>query len=169
MALGVTCLFISHQQRDKIAAQKIADYLIRAGINVYFDEYDNDLKIHHQSKNAAAVTNSIRVGINNSSHMLVLISPNTMSSTWVPFEVGYGYDKTALYVLCLKGIEPGTLPEYVKSATIIRDIYDLNLLTGRMVGANADILIKANLINDFASDQNPLSDVMDKLILNDTQ
>lgn len=36
---AVECVFISHQQKDKQEAKKIADYLINAGINVYYDEY----------------------------------------------------------------------------------------------------------------------------------
>lgn len=164
IALGVKCLFISHQQKDKDAARKIADYLINAGVDVYFDEYDGDLRINHQSNNAKAVTDSIRKGINNSSHMLVLASPNTLYSSWVPFEIGYGYDKTSLYVLCLKGIPKGGLPEYVKSATIIRDIYDLNILTANISGKGTDILLKSNMISDFNSNLNPLLNVMDSLI-----
>lgn len=58
--------------------------------------------------------------------MLVLVSPNTLYSTWVPFEIDYGHDKTELFVLCLKGIQKGGLPGYVKTAKVIRDIYDLN-------------------------------------------
>lgn len=103
LSLGIKCIFISHQQKDKEAAKKIADYFINAGIDVY----DTDLKYNHQISNAKAVTDSIRKGINNSSHMLVIVSPNTLSSTWVPFEIGYGYDKTDLYTLCLKGIPKG--------------------------------------------------------------
>lgn len=162
--LGVKCMFISHQQKDKESAKKIADYLMGAGIDVYFDAYDSDLKIHHQSNNAKAVTDAIRKGINNSSHMLVLVSPNTLYSTWVPFEIGYGFDKTDLYVLCLKGIQKGGLPEYIKTAKIIRDIYDLNNLTGNISGLGKESLLKSNLIEDYNSYTNPLYNIMDGLI-----
>ncbi|WP_342327623.1 toll/interleukin-1 receptor domain-containing protein [Pedobacter sp. FW305-3-2-15-E-R2A2] len=163
-SLGIKCVFISHQQKDKESAKKIADYLMEAGIDVYFDAYDNDLKIHHQSNNAKAVTDSIRKGINNSSHMVVLCSPNTLYSTWVPFEIGYGFDKTDLCVLCLKGIQKGGLPEYIKTAKIIRDIYDLNNFVRDMTGLGKDILLKSNLIEEFNSRANPLYDYMDGLI-----
>lgn len=164
LSSGIECIFISHQQRDKDAAKKIADYLLGAGIDVYFDAYDGDLKIHHQSNNAKAVTDSIRKGINNSSHMLVLVSPNTLYSTWVPFEIGYGYDKTDLFVLCLKGIPKGGLPEYVRSATIIRDIYDLNNLVSRISKIDKEILLETKMMSDYGSPTNPLSSVMDTLI-----
>jgi len=164
LSLGIKCVFISHQQRDKDAAKKIADYLTEAGIDVYFDAYDEDLRIHHQSNNAKAVTDSIRKGINNSSHMLVLVSPNTLHSTWVPFEIGYGYDKTDLFVLCLKGIPKGGLPEYVRSATIVRDIYDLNNLISKISKENKKVLLETRLMRDYDNQTNPLRDVMDTFI-----
>lgn len=164
VALGVKCVFISHQQKDKNEAKKIADYLKNAGIDVYFDEYDGDLRIHRQSNNAKAVTNSIKEGINNSSHMLVLISPNTMYSTWVPFEIGYGYDKTELFVLCLKDIPKGALPDYTKTATIVRDIYDLNNFIGKVTGLRKELLLETKMLSDYGSYNNPLYNVMDSLI-----
>lgn len=132
------------------------------GIYVYLDIYDSELKIHHQNNNPRAVTGAICNGINNSSHMLSIISPNTLSSTWVPFEIGYGYDKTELSVLCLKGIPKGMLPEYVRTAKIIRDIYDLNLLIKNFTGQTKEILEKAYNVNLSLS--NSISSVMDNLI-----
>jgi len=164
LALGIKCVFISHQQKDKEAAKKIADYLITAGIDVYFDDYDKDLKIHHQSNNPKAVTDAIRTGINNSSHMLVVVSPNTLYSTWVPFEIGYGYDKTDIFVTCLKGIPTGGLPEYIRTAKVVRDIYDINIFIGNIMQIDKEHLLKSNLIEDFNSLNNPLVSIMDRLI-----
>lgn len=163
LSLGIKCVFISHQQRDKDAAKKIADYLIDTGINVYFDAYDKDLKIHHQSRDAKAVTNSIKKGINNSTHMLAVVSPSTLNSSWVPFEIGYGQDKTELFVLCLKGIPKGSLPEYVKSATVIRDIWDLNTFITNTNG-NLKPLFESKRTFNYANDVNPLATIMDSLI-----
>lgn len=164
VSLGVKCVFISHQKKDKDAAKKIADYLLNAGIDVYFDEYDRDLKIEHQSGNPKGVTRSICNGINNSSHMLVVVSPNTIASTWVPFEIGYGYDKTELNVLCLKGIPKGSLPEYVRTAPIIRDIYDLNNYVCNQTGKTKERLIETKMFSAYDNIYNPLSSVMDSCI-----
>lgn len=162
IALGVKCVFISYQKEDKENAIKIADYLMSINIDVYIDRYDAELRIHHQNNNPKAVTDAICKGINNSSHMITIISPNTLYSTWVPFEIGYGYDKTELSVLCLKGIPKGKLPEYIRTAKIIRDIYDLNILIRSFTGQNRDILEKANAVNFSAS--NSLSSLMDSII-----
>lgn len=164
VALGVKCVFISHQKNDKEEAKQIADYLMTAGIDVYFDEYDTDLKLQHQSNNATGVTTAICNGINNSSHMLVLVSPHTMNSTWVPFEIGFGYDKTDLAALCLKGIPPGGLPEYIKAVKVIRDIWDLNTLVSNFSGKSKETLVEAKAIRDYSDMYNPLSSVMDRLI-----
>jgi len=164
IALGVKCIFISHQQKDKEAAKKVADYFIDAGVDVYFDAYDKDLKIQNQRNDAKAVTQSICNGINNSSHMLVLVSPNTLFSTWVPFEIGYGFDKTDLSVLCLKDIPKGGLPEYVRSAKIIRDIFDLNIHISVFTGKASKLLIENRMMSDYNNISNPLSNVMDRMI-----
>lgn len=162
LELGIKCVFISYQKEDKESAIKVADYLISIGIDVYIDRYDRELRIHHQNNNPKAVTDAICKGINNSSHMVTIVSPNTLYSTWVPFEIGYGYDKTELSVLCLKGIPKGRLPEYVRTAKIIRDIYDLNILIKNFTGQSKDVLEKANVVNLSAF--NSLSSVMDGLI-----
>lgn len=94
-------VFISHQKKDSDVAGKIADYLLDAGIDVYFDQYDSS--INRADPNS--VVNAIRTGIENSSHMLVLISPNTFGSMWVPWEIGYAYNsQIALNVLRLKEV-----------------------------------------------------------------
>jgi len=162
---GVKCFFISYQKKDRDSANKVAEYLQNAGIDIYFDAYDSDLRIHRQSNNPKEVTKSICNGINNSSHMIVIVSQYTMNSSWVPFEVGYGFDKTELRVLCLKGIPKGGLPEYIRIAPIIRDLYDLNILVEKFTGNLKETLIKKSFIKSFDDSNNPLFNVMDKIIV----
>jgi hypothetical protein len=161
---GVTCVFISHQKNDKDQAKKVADYLMSAGIDVYFDEYDFDLKIQKQTGNPSEVTKSICNGINNSSHMVVIVSSHTLISSWVPFEIGYGFEKTDLGVLCLKGIPKGGLPEYVLAAPIIRDIYDLNNFVEKITKKSKETLIESRMLSNYNNSSNPLYGVMDSII-----
>lgn len=159
----VKCIFISYQNTDKMEAKKIADYFIKAGINVYFDEYDGDLKRTNQISNPTKVTDSLCKGINNSSHMLVVVSPTTIISKWVPFEIGFGFDKTDLFVLCLKGIPKGGLPEYIRTAKIIRDLWDLKYRLNSLVDSENKLLLETKLLS-FNTNLNPLNDIMDNLI-----
>lgn len=123
---NVKCVFISHQKNDTAYSKKIADYIMDSGIDVYFDEYDKDLRIYRQTNNPNGIVNCIKRGINTSSHMLCIISINTLDSKWVPWELGYGYDKTSQGVLTLKGINENQLPDYLKTTNIIRGTKSLN-------------------------------------------
>jgi hypothetical protein len=164
LALGVKCVFISYQQKDKSAAIKVAEYLQSIGLDIYFDQYDTELRVQHQANNPKKVTELICRGINNSSHMLVIVSPNTINSTWVPFEIGYGFEKTDLNILCLKGIPKGSLPEYMRTAPIIRDIYDFNIKVSNILGKPQSLLEETKLMSAYSSSANPLHEVMDTMV-----
>lgn len=163
LSTNVICVFISYQQRDKEQAEKIADYIQNAGVDVYIDKYDAELKVHHQNKDPKKVTEAICRGINNSSHMLVIVSPNTVYSTWVPFEIGYGFDKTDLAVLCLKGIPKGGLPEYIRTAPVIRDFVDLNVKLGSLTARYKENLLEKGTSSEYSS-INPVYEVMDTVM-----
>lgn len=158
-SLGRVCVFLSHQKKDAEYTKKIADYILKNGIDVYFDEYDNDLKETNQFSHPGRVTQAILKGINASSHMLVVVSPNTMYSNWVPFEIGFGFDKTQLGILTIKGIAKGKLPSYLQTAKRIRDIYDINKFVKELSGR-----IEEDLIKSYSSEDHPLANVLDKFI-----
>ena len=156
-------VFISHQKSDRDAAKKIADYLVSVGIAVYFDEFDRELQQADTANNPQGVVTAIKKGINSSTHMLCVVSPNTLYSQWVPFEVGYGYDQTNLTTLTLKGIKKTDLPDYIKTKPIIRDIYDINKFVEK--NGYGLILESKTFSNDHKSSYHPLSSVMDSIII----
>lgn len=159
---GIKCIFLSHQQKDKEVCSKIADYLMNANIDVYFDEYDLDLKIYRQSNRPEGVVNSIKKGINNSSHTLVVVSRNTMNSTWVPWEIGYGYDKTHLGVLTLKGITNESLPDYLKTAPLlIRGTKSLNEYLSSITNSSVNSMQVLNLVEGHTKHLHPLDNYLD--------
>jgi len=160
-AKGVECVFLSHQKRDKSVCETIAEYLLDADIDVYFDEYDADLKFEKQKNNPKGITNCIKKGINNSSHMLCIISPNTISSKWVPWEIGYGYDKTDLSVLTLKGIEDSELPAYLLTAELIRGTRSLNRYLSKITSQLVSLMESTDLIKSYNDSDHPLDSVLD--------
>lgn len=127
---SIKCVFISHQKRDSSAAKMIADYLIAAGVNVYFDEYDNTLDL----TNPTSVVAGIKDGLNHSSHLLVLLSQSALQSKWIPWEVGYAYDTKKIISLTLKEISSYELPEYLQITRIIRGTNSLNELISEILG-----------------------------------
>lgn len=142
----VKCIFISHHKSDLEYCEKVAAYIMKAGIDVYLDEYDYDLKHQVQTNNPAGVVRCIKKGINNSTHMLCVISPNTLDSKWVPWEIGYGYDKTTLGALTLKGISEPLLPDYIKTVPVVRGTKSLNQYISNVTGYKEPYLKMYNYI-----------------------
>lgn len=161
LALNVKCVFISHQKSDTEYCKKIADYLINAGIDVYFDEYDRDLKIHRQTNNPTGVVDSIKKGIKMSSHMLCVISKNTLYSKWVPWEIGYGNEKTIQGAITIKRIASNELPDYLKTVHVVRGIKSLNSLITQITGQSEYALENQSRIKTYSSFYHPLATILE--------
>lgn len=159
--MGAKCIFISHQKDDAFICRKIADYLINAGIDVYFDEYDEDLKFYTQTNNPQYIVDSIRKGINKSSHMICVFSQSTLYSKWVPWEIGYGYDNTNLSALTLKGITDIQLPEYLKTVSIIRGTKTLNDYISNLEKKEQHKMLSEGLLLKNTESSHPLDDYLD--------
>jgi hypothetical protein len=93
--------------------------------------------------------------------MLCVISPNTIYSKWVPWEIGYGYDKTTLGALTLKGIATTSLPDYIKTVPVIRGTKSLNQYISNITGYSEGYLETYNYINKNSTIGHSLDDVMD--------
>ncbi len=157
-----TCVFISHQQRDKPQAQTLAAYIQDAGIDVYFDENDEDLRLYREANNPKGVVNSIKTGINKSTHMLCLLSPNTLHSKWVPYEIGYGTEKTHLAVLTLKNVPENEIPDYVKVADqLLRGTKSLNSYLASITHTLTNLMENNNLIKSHNTPYHILDAVLD--------
>ena len=153
-------VFISHQKKDSDIANKIADYLLDAGIDIYFDQFDKSI----DRSNPQSVVTAIQRGIENSSHMLVLFSNNTLGSIWVPWEIGYAYrSPVTLGVLRLKGVAKDKLPEYLKVVKLISDIWDLNNLISTITQVTGDQLLTEGRIRRYSDSYHPLSQYMDSI------
>lgn len=124
----VPCVFISYQRKDEEYASEIANYITSKQIDVYFDLEDNDLKNYDQINHPKAVTDAIKKGLNKSDYMLVIVSPDTYKSLWVPFEVGYAFDIKGekMKLLRHKGIPKSTLPGYLKVKEMLNGTIALN-------------------------------------------
>jgi len=134
------CVFLSHKREDKPACKEIAKYFKEAQIDYYLDEEDKELQYAVSVNDPYKITESIKKGIQNSTHMLCVISEKTYKSDWVPFEVGYGHaaiidkaqientrdKKIKLSILTLKDLSEKGLPDYMKVGYQIRGIKSLN-------------------------------------------
>jgi hypothetical protein len=134
------CVFLSHKSEDKAACRLIGDYLSEAGIDYYLDELDEKLQVAANAGDYLSVTECIKKGICESTHMVVVVSEKTWRSPWVAFEVGYGQaaiidkkmvegehaDLRKLAVLTLRDISGLKLPDFLKTGYVIRGVESFN-------------------------------------------
>ena len=100
-------VFLSHKSEDKQATLAIAQALIRQGISTYIDYVDP--QVSAQDPNLESYLRKI---IHSSKSLLTIATANTISSWWVPFEIGVALDNDKLVGTVLRGT-PGQLPTYL--------------------------------------------------------
>jgi hypothetical protein len=168
------CVFLSHKREDKNECRKIAEYLKEAQIDYYLDELDQELQQAAQQGNPLLITESIKKGIRESTHMLVVVSEKTYKSHWVPFEIGYGHsaildksleegikeNRIKLSVLTLKDISEKNLPDYLQVAFIIRGTKSLNDYISQITNKLEKSLINESRLFSNIQMNHPLDDVL---------
>ena len=170
-------IFLSHKQEDKPACRILAHYLKENHIDYYLDEEDPYLQIASAEKNPYKITEAIKKGIGNSTHMAVVISEKTYKSEWVPFEVGYGHaaiidkgmaiDQRAarekLVVIVLKDLKGRILPDYLQVGFQIKSIEDFIRYVQTIKGVpifeiNIEYEVRFERITDFEA--NSLANIL---------
>lgn len=108
------CIFISHKKEDEAIALKIGDFLMNEiDVDIYLDINDCDLKESLILKDNKKIVDSIKIGLECSTHLLCLVSDKTRLSWWVPYEIGYA-DKKNIDIATLKLSSTDDIPEYLK-------------------------------------------------------
>ena len=138
-SLGHPCIFLSHISVDKPAVAAIADYITARGdIDIYLDINDDDLQQAASAGNAQGVTEFIERGLSHSTHIMCLVSPATVGSWWVPYELGFA-KKSGKPLATLK-LKETDLPAYLEISEIINGTQSLNrYLTGVKRGLKKSI------------------------------
>ena len=168
------CVFLSHKNEDNSACRKIAEYLKDAGVDYYLDEEDAGLQLASTENNPEKITESIKKGIIESTHMLVVISEKTYLSQWVPFEVGYGHaaildkdasenkrkNKIKLAILTLQDISEKILPDYLQVGYIIRGTKSINEYISEICERTEGTMINETRIFSNNKSYHPLDNVL---------
>jgi len=128
---------------------------------VYPQGSNIDLTPFSQEGNSDKLTQRLREGIDNSTHMICVVSTATIKSYWVPFEVGYGYRHIILGVLTLKGIDDVNLPDYMKTTHVIRGTKSLNTFVAELLSTKRKVLQEHRVIKGHTELRHPLDDVLD--------
>ncbi len=121
------CIFLSHRSLDKEMVRTIADYIAEQGIDYYLDEEDPALQEADKNEDDQATVDCIKEGIGLSSHILCVLSYNTVSSWWVPFEVGYADClKKKVASLKIKDLSDKEIPAFLRIYECLAGIKEFN-------------------------------------------
>ena len=106
-------MFVSHATADKWLATTLCEKLEAAGAVTFRDDRDIN--------GGDDIPESIRIAIQESQEMLVLLTPESVTRPWVLMEVGAawmrGPEVRIIAVLCHVGIEP--IPDMLKQKKVI--------------------------------------------------
>lgn len=148
------CIFISYQRNDEKFACEVSEYIKNKDIDVYFDL--EDIKLAKQ-KEPKMVTNAITKGLYESNYMIVVTSVSTYKSAWVPFEIGFAYDRMKNNMKLLKHKNQTAVPQYLEVKEMLNNYIDLNEFL--------ESIQKSHSINEVKSyseyNHNPLNEYLD--------
>jgi hypothetical protein len=153
------CIFISHKKEDSPACKHLVWYLTESGINVFYDENDEILNDPIVRKDPVKLTNRITNALLNSTHMICVISEKTKNSWWVPFEIGYAWERdymshNDIKLLFLKDlIKP---PEYF---SLVDSIDKKEYLDNFIISIKQDSIVPLTEMSKIAG-KHPLSNIM---------
>lgn len=172
-SLNRPCVFLSHKKEDKSACKEISKYMRDAGIDYYLDIEDRGLQYASSINDPIKITESIKKGIRESTHMMVVVSEKTAGSQWVPFEIGYGHasildqdkltiedNQIKLSVLILKDLAEKELPDYLKVGHLIKGTKSLNSYISKISNKVEKSMMKESLILPHHNFKHPLDDVL---------
>lgn len=144
-----SCIFISYQREDEKYAEEIANYILNKSIDVYFDKNDHDLRLASEAKNPNHVTGSIKKGLDKSTHLLALVSSTSYKSYWIPFEIGYSYEKIGSNQKVLKHKDIGylSLPDYLRTRTVITGYEEFDKFLQEVYNSKNVILERRNKLS----------------------
>jgi len=113
-------VFISHSHLDRDKAREVAEALRASRVDYYLDEEDEELQIADEGEKHAIVVQRIEAGLEACTHLLGIITENTKSSWWVPYEIGSatGHGRNCAHLI---DAQVERLPSYIQAATILPD------------------------------------------------
>lgn len=85
-------VFLSHSSKDSNVLPKVIDLLERHGAKVYIDKIDNELPQKTSSETGA----KLKERIAQCPKFIVLVTMNSKTSLWIPWELGFADEKKKL-------------------------------------------------------------------------
>jgi hypothetical protein len=134
-AFDCPCLFVSHRQADADYAKRIAYLATTKNFKFWLDILDPGLQslpnmqMLSEDQKRWLIAGIIEMGIINSTHVISLITSNTIGSMWVPYEYGRITGIPTVSGRACAWKHPGLqyyFPEYLLLGNVTQNEYDIN-------------------------------------------
>lgn len=109
-------LFISYSWKDQDVASEIMDMCVDAGVECFLDKKDISW--------GQSIQKGVAQGLATSTHLLVILSSETVRSWWVPFEIGRAVER-GLVILPFLSSSDVDLPSFLADRLAITSLDDL--------------------------------------------
>jgi len=107
-------IFISHRYVDRLMALKMAHIVSQCGFHFWLDILDPNLRflgtLPPSARTAILMAGVIEMALLNCTHVIVLYTPQSKGSGWIPYEFGRVKTKTLLSDQAGSWIEPVVPP-----------------------------------------------------------
>ena len=123
------CVFVSHQRADTVNGCRIACLAEHHQLDYWLDVHDPTLGFANQlpandPRRSALIAAIIEIALLNSSHVIALHTVNSLSSRWVPYELGRAKARKITSLQSAGWFEKGqtvsTCGDYVQLAVMTR-------------------------------------------------
>ena len=133
-------VFLSHRSLDKPVARALSRLVSALGIHFWLDEGDADLQRAAAlgMTGDAALVHAIERGVRHSTHLIGLLSPRTMGSWWVPYEIGFAraQSKGAIFVALELDEDLASIPEYARVAPVFTSVDEIARWSASLTGTD---------------------------------
>lgn len=135
-------IFISHQQRDSLAAASIAKRLQDIhSVQYYLDLIDNDA-----SQTGELLGDHIKRQLSSCTQLMAVVSANTKESWWVPWEIGIATEKD--YPISTYAAGNCDLPSYLKKWPYLKSEADLDIYVKISRSAERELAVKQSYLTE---------------------
>jgi hypothetical protein len=125
---GITRVFVSHKQENRDEALRVAWIIQNKGHHFWLDVLEPTLQSN--SLRPIQVAGIIEMALLNCSHVIVLITDDSVRSRWIPYEYGRAKEPTPYSLNAASWLHPAInqkIPEYLYLGVMTgseKDIYD---------------------------------------------
>jgi len=119
-------LFLSHRKCDSMMALRLAWIADQEGFELWLDVVNPNLQPLQShigagplslSQTSLAIAQTLEMGLFNSTHLLLVMTPNTVGSAWLPYQFGRAVTREngelQLASWASQQVPKSTLPEYL--------------------------------------------------------